>query len=310
MRNILTLFFKTSLFIGVLLPVNVYAEEPVVISSVSAGVFRFQLKLAEHGNAEAQYKVGEMYELGTGVPQDEKIAISWFEKAAAQGHKKSDYKLLYLDVKSNGLNDKTKTRLGTLRQQAASGNANAQYFLGKMYTNGVGVPKSLDNALIWLNKATFNGVPEAEHEAIAVSEKLAQIKEKDINKRNTALEAAKKQKAEQERLKAKKLKDAERKRRAEAAKRKSNKNAEARRAAEKKAAERRVADQRKLMEAERRALAEEKAKLEKERQAVEAEKARKAEQDKKAKSAKSNHKNSFESDPCKGKSARFLSTCR
>jgi len=305
MRNILTLFFKASLFLGVLVSVNANAEEPVVISSVSAGVFRFQLKLAEHGNAEAQYKVGEMYETGMGVPKDEQIALSWYKKAAAQGHSKSGYKLLYLDIKSNGLNDGTKTKLGTLRQRAASGNANAQYFLGKMYANGVGVPKSLDNALIWLNKATFNGVSEAEHEAIAVSEKLAQIKEKDAGKRNLALEAAKKQKAEQERIKAKKLKDAEKKRRAEAAKRKFNKNAEARRAAE-----RRAADQRKLMEAERKALAKEKAKLEKERQAVEAEKARKARQDKKEKSARSNHNNSFESDPCKGKSARFLSTCR
>jgi len=305
MMNVLTFLFKVSLLLGLLVSVNVYAEEPVVISNVSAGVFRFQLKLAEHGNAEAQYKVGEMYELGRGVPKDEPLAISWFKKASAQGHKKSDYKLLYLDIKSNGLNQTTKPQLNKVRQESASGNSNAQYFLGKMYANGVGVPKDLKNALIWLNKANFNGVPEAEHEAIVVNEQIARNKEKAEGKKNAALKAARKQKVEQEKLRANKLKEAEKKRRAEAAKRKSNKKAEAR-----KEMERKASDQRKILEAERKALVEEKAKLEKERQAVEAEKARRAEQDKKAKSARSNHKNSFESDPCKGKSARFLSTCR
>jgi len=43
-------------FISVLLmlPVISWAGLPIVFSDVSAGVFRFQIKLAEQGNAEAQ----------------------------------------------------------------------------------------------------------------------------------------------------------------------------------------------------------------------------------------------------------------
>ena len=283
-------------FISISIPAVSSAEYSIIFSDVSAGVFRFQVKLAEQGNPEAQYKVGEMYEMGTGVTKDEKEALIWFEKAAGQGHKKSAYKLLYLEIKSNGLNDFTKSQLGVLRQESASGNPDAQYFLGKMYAAGIGVPKSLNNALTWLNKATFNGIPEAEHEAIAVEEELARIREAEAKKRAGALAAAKKRKAEAERQKVIKQKEAEKKRKVAAAKRKSDKDAEYRRSS----------DQRKRLEEERRALEKEKNQLEKDRKAMEAEKTRKAKKEKAAKPEKS----SFESDPCKGKSARFLSTCR
>lgn len=33
----------------------------------------------------AQYTLGEMYELGEGVPQDDNLAAMWYNRAAAQG---------------------------------------------------------------------------------------------------------------------------------------------------------------------------------------------------------------------------------
>ena len=275
------------------MPISLYAD-------ISSGVFRFQVKLAEQGNPEAQYKVGEMYETGKGVQKDPEIALTWFEKAAAQDHKKAVYKLLYLDIKKNGLNSHSKTQLGILRQESASGNPDAQYYLGKMYATGVGVPKSLNNALTWLNKATFNGVSEAEHEAISVEEKLASNREKAAKKRALALEASKNKKAEEEAAKKeaakkKKQQQAERKRQAEAKKQKSNKNSEAIR----------IANEKKKLAAERAELAREKARLKRERAAAQAEAEAQAEAP-----ASRPGSSVFESDPCKGKKAKFLSTCR
>jgi len=272
---------------------------PLSLSAdISSGVFRFQVKLAEQGNPEAQYKVGEMYETGKGVQKNHATAMTWFEKAAAQDHKKAGYKLLYLDIKNNGLNDYSKTQLGVLRQESASGNPDAQYYLGKMYASGVGVPKSLNNALTWLNKATFNGVSEAEHEAITVEEELARLREKTAKKRAKALEASKSKKAEEEAAKKKKQQQADKNRLAEEKKRKSKKSAEAIR----------LANEKKKLAAERAELAREKARLNKKR--AEAQKERSKPQPEpespKAKPADS----SFESDPCKGKKAKFLSTCR
>ena len=43
-------------------------------------------KAAEMGNAESQHALGLCYLLGEGVMQNDRQAIYWLEKAAAQGH--------------------------------------------------------------------------------------------------------------------------------------------------------------------------------------------------------------------------------
>lgn len=49
-----------------------------------------QLKqLAEQGDADAQYKVGRMYEEGIGVTKDESMAWDWYQKAEEQGHQEA-----------------------------------------------------------------------------------------------------------------------------------------------------------------------------------------------------------------------------
>ncbi|MFD2205603.1 tetratricopeptide repeat protein [Kiloniella antarctica] len=42
--------------------------------------------LAEQGEVEAQYALGEMYSKGLGAEQDLKAATQWYELAAEQGH--------------------------------------------------------------------------------------------------------------------------------------------------------------------------------------------------------------------------------
>ena len=294
--------FSLLLFsVAISFPVLAQAEIPFVFSDVSAGVFRFQIKLAEQGNPEAQYKVGEMYELGKGVSRDMGKATEWYQKAAGKGHLKASYKMLFLDIKAKGLNTGSKAQVAALRKEASGGNADAQYFLGKMYAAGVGVPKNLNKSISWYNKAAFNGIPEAEHEAIAVEEELARIKERSAKRRAVA-EAEEKKKREAERqakleaeAKAKAQKEREaRQKREQAAKR----EAERRRAAERKDAEQRRRDRER---AEAEAAAAEKERQEKERLAKE--------QSQDAKPA-STSSTTFEADPCKGKKARFLSICK
>ena len=47
--------------------------------------FHILLPIAEGGNAEAQTKVGVLYQLGLGVERNVKNAFYWLEKAAKQG---------------------------------------------------------------------------------------------------------------------------------------------------------------------------------------------------------------------------------
>ncbi len=42
-------------------------------------------RLADRGDASAQYNLGLMYDKGHGVPQDDKEALRWYRMAAEQG---------------------------------------------------------------------------------------------------------------------------------------------------------------------------------------------------------------------------------
>ena len=276
--------------------------------SQADGLFDFQMKLAEKGNPEAQFKVGEMYETGFGVKQDMKQAMSWIIKADNQGHETAGFKLLYWDVEKNGITETNKATLEALKTKANEGNAQAQFYLGKMYGRGVGLKKNTNTAIDWLNKAALVGVLEAEREVALVREdkqRQALAKQRANEKR-----ANEKKRAE---LKAKKEQE-------KAAKLEAQRKLNAKKQAEKKAGAAGTARQKQsaTTTAVDKAAAE-KAAIEAKQQAdllarKEAEaKKREAQKQallKKRKAEKSERKAQFESDPCSGKSARFLSTCK
>lgn len=282
---------KESLLRTLIIALFVFVQTTIVHAD---GLFDFQMKLAKKGNAEAEFKVGEMYETGFGVKKDMKLAEEWINKAAAQNHEVAGFKLLYWDIKKNGITKDNKAQYEALTSKAKSGNGHAQYYVGKLYAGGFGVKRSPTKALELFNKAALLGVLEAEREATTIREEAqrAQLaKRRAEQKRQAALKA----KREEE-----KLKKLEAKRKAEAAKKlAAQKEAERkRREAEAKNAEAAARD------AERIAAEKERRALEQERER------RRAALLSKRKEREAKRKEEFESDPCSGKSARFLSTCR
>ena len=145
-----------------LLPLSIQAD----------GLFDSQLKLAKSGDAEAQFNVGEMYEIGFGVQQNEKEARYWMARSANQKHEIAGFKLLYWDVERKGLKGKNTAKVAELNKMAKQDNSQAQYYLGKMYANGVGLNKNPDVAIDWLKKAASAGVLEAELELASVREDI------------------------------------------------------------------------------------------------------------------------------------------
>ena len=82
-------------------------------------------KVAESGNAEAQYRLASLYRIGRGVAQDDLLAFKWMKAAAEQNH------------------------------------TNAQFNLAKMYLAGRGVALDVGSAKVWLQKAASHGYDEA-----------------------------------------------------------------------------------------------------------------------------------------------------
>ena len=61
------------------------AEESI---NYFSNVFKFQQKLAENGNVQAQDKLALMYETGEGVEVSVDKALNWYDCAAKSGLKK------------------------------------------------------------------------------------------------------------------------------------------------------------------------------------------------------------------------------
>jgi TPR repeat protein len=98
---------------------------------------RLWLSLADQGNADAQSRLGFMYQRGHGVPRSEVAAANWYRKAADQGNASGQVNLGLLYEEGRGglqKDDREATRLYKLA--ADQGDAQAQNILGAFYLEG------------------------------------------------------------------------------------------------------------------------------------------------------------------------------
>ena len=111
---------------------------------------------AEHGDASAQYRLGQHYAAAQNLAEAKK----WYEKAAAQGYAEAAYKLgrLYDDAHDR---NKAGQYYETARRQwekaATAGDADAQYQLGVLCREGLGIAADPAQARAWFEKAAAQG---------------------------------------------------------------------------------------------------------------------------------------------------------
>ena len=121
------------------------------------GAVRLWRPLADRGNADAQFNLGQAYRLGRGVPADLRTAQSWFEKAAQQGHEQAQANL-GLILFQNGERERA---LPWIRKAADAGDPRAQYVLGTAMFNGDIVQKDWPRAYALMQRAAGQGMPHA-----------------------------------------------------------------------------------------------------------------------------------------------------
>jgi len=168
MRHINRLILFISL--SFLLPAGVYAVDA---GSQSINVFNFQQKLANKGNARAQYKLATMYESGTGTGQDLEQAKHWYNKASSAGIKAAADRVIYLAVKQQGY-DKTKnsTWIDGIKKDAKTSKGDAMFLLAQLYREGIGVKKDLNKALEILDQVSLLGAADVENEMVLIQQEI------------------------------------------------------------------------------------------------------------------------------------------
>ena len=106
---------------------------------------------AQNGNRVAQNNLGAAYYNGQGVEQDLNEAIKWYKKAADLGHGVARW------------------NLETIARQ---GHAGAQYNVGLLYHEGIGIKQNNVTAYAWWDIAATNGYQDAKEKKTIITERI------------------------------------------------------------------------------------------------------------------------------------------
>ena len=126
---------------------------------------------ANNGVAEAQFHMGEMYDLGEGVPQDYNEAFKWYGLAAKQGYFSAQTHLGNMYDLGHGVSQDFNEAINRYRFAANRGHAQAQFNLGVMFYKGRGVIQDYLLADIWFIRSSLQKNQEA-FKYISLVEKL------------------------------------------------------------------------------------------------------------------------------------------
>lgn len=141
---------------------------PAAAQSVRAGVEAWQKgdtaaataiwrPLAEKGDADAAFNLGQAYRLGRGVPLDLAQAQGWFERAARKGHVDAQTTLgLLLFTNGNQVG-----AMRWLKAAAEAGEPRALLMVGTALYNGDGVAPDPVTAYAYISRAAAQGLAPA-----------------------------------------------------------------------------------------------------------------------------------------------------
>ena len=119
-------------------------------------------RLADKGDANAQYQLGHIYAYGEGVAQNYAEALTWLEKAAANGSVNAQTELGGMYEQGKGVPRDYSAALKWYRKATVEGDAEAPADLGDMYLHGFGIAKDLKKAAACYQLAGSRGNLHAE----------------------------------------------------------------------------------------------------------------------------------------------------
>jgi TPR repeat protein len=114
-------------------------------------------KLAQDGDADAQYNLANMYRNGRGGALDFKLALKFYSLAAQQGLRRAQFNLGNLYMHGRGVDQDYKKAIEWFERAAETGHVPALINLGFMFESGYGVKKDPKVALKWYQRAANDG---------------------------------------------------------------------------------------------------------------------------------------------------------
>lgn len=117
---------------------------------------------AKAGSAKAQFRLGVLYYEGAIVRQDLEQSAAWFQKASDQGLPQATFNLANAYRGGYGVDRDYGKALAMYKDLALRGYAPAAHNAGAMYGNGEGTPQNYAEAYLWLHLSSLMGMKEDE----------------------------------------------------------------------------------------------------------------------------------------------------
>ncbi len=121
-------------------------------SSAPDAVKRTADEIGQKASSDALLEIGEMYEKGEEVPKNGVDAAKWYLKAADQKDPRAMVKLASILVNGSGV-PQDNVQAFQLCRTAAKEYPPAQYCVGYLYQQGLGVPQDYAEAAKWYEKS-------------------------------------------------------------------------------------------------------------------------------------------------------------
>jgi len=113
-------------------------------------------RFANTGNIAAMKRLSAYFESN----EDQTQAAAWRKRAADAGDSEAEFSM-YEDLKNDRNAKRRDLAIVYLQRSAEHGSSLGQWFLGRIFHEGAGVPKDADKAKFWLRKAARSGNEEA-----------------------------------------------------------------------------------------------------------------------------------------------------
>jgi TPR repeat protein len=118
-------------------------------------------ELSRQGDAEAEFGLGLLYDLGNGTPANPETAFLWYKMAADAGLPAAEFNVAAMYDAGRGVGRSSENAAQWYAKAGAHGHHRAQFDLGLLYQNGDGVPRNLDAAAAWFRDAADGGLAAA-----------------------------------------------------------------------------------------------------------------------------------------------------
>jgi TPR repeat protein len=140
-------------------PEQLYKEASDLLEIDPESGLELLMQAAQAGSAEAQNRLGELYEVGDANPS---AAVELYRRAAEQGYAIAQWNLATMYERGRGVSLDEGQAAHWYQKAAEQGDALAQKSLGIMHRDGRGVAQDQAEAVKWLLKAAEQGVVEAQ----------------------------------------------------------------------------------------------------------------------------------------------------